>query len=140
MRLTRRRLLALMAATAVAGGGGVVLSTGFINWIQAQLASTFGTDIAARAAAAGFVDDFAGFVKGAEPYHAFRLRAYFRLNPPWVPLRTAKEARIKDQLLRQFVLSTNIVLVEETGADFSYLGLYDPYRTPCANPLAASFQ
>ncbi len=42
---------------------------------------------------------------------------------------------IRDYVLRRFVLSTDYFSRQTTPDAIHYLGLYDPYRRPCANPF-----
>jgi hypothetical protein len=117
--------------------GAVSLSTGLRSWITKQIALEFGADIASTDDAGAFANDLMAYIERTAPSHYWQLNWYFRLKPRFVGDLISQEGELRSLAVSMFLLSTNYVLAQETGADFHYVALCDPYVNPCSNQLNA---
>ena len=134
--ITRRTFLICLGAGAVAIGA-VSLSTGLRSWIMKQIALEFGADIAKTDDAGAFANDLMAYLQHTKPSHDWQVNWYFRLKPRFVGDLVSQEGEIRALVVSMFLLSTTYVLAQETGADFHYVALCDPYLNPCSNQLNA---
>ena len=141
---TRRALL----AGAFLAGGGLLLAASLVKQRPDRWASVFVTRslrrglgdlrvdpreverfvaefLASRPASDRFLLGFVGIVAPLLPVIA------------WLPAARRELRRAEDRIVSGFLLGSDFF---RAGADRSrrvrYLGLWDPYRAPCANPFA----
>jgi hypothetical protein len=134
--ITRRAFLASLAAVAVAFGA-VSVSTGLSSWIIKQIELAFGAEIANTDHASAFAKDLIAYLEDTNPARYRKVNWYFRVKPRFVGDLVSQEGELRGLVINMFLLSTNYVLAQETGADFHYVALCDPYRNPCSNQLNA---
>ena len=137
MGLKRRHFLGLFLAAGGVAIGAKFVTSGPEQVIRRALARSFGKSVADHPESTRFVDDF------LVGYHhlANKETARSRLKN-WaltfgLPLNSADELRA--QIVPLFLTSTNVVRASETGEDLSYVGLFDPYTSPCTNQLGANW-
>lgn len=140
MRLTRRRTLLLGAAAGAAALGGAAIRGvgrgGITAHALAIIDRVYGPDVAARDAAREFAQTYEDFVldKGLS---GLVLNAWYRLGLDHVPIMSNRIAAIEASVIDKFATSTNVVLAYETGVPLVFVGLFQPYLSPCTNQLAA---
>lgn len=137
MAVNRRRFLVGSAGLAAAGTMGLAAMGGLEAWLRHEIASIFGDAVAETEAADAFIADYAAHRFGAGGSFAHHDDGYFRFKPVFLPDIAAREREIRRDLMIEFLHATNYVAREETGEEFFYVGLYDPYLTPCMSQLTA---
>jgi hypothetical protein len=102
-----------------------------------QIELEFGADIARTKDASVFANDLMAYLKETHPSHYRNVNWYFRLKPQFVGDFLSQGDWLRGAVINMFLLSTNYVLAQETGGDFHYVALCDPYLNPCSNQLNA---
>jgi hypothetical protein len=134
--ISRRTFLVCLGAGAVAIGA-LCVSPGLRSWIMKQIAAEFGADIADTDDAGAFANDLMAYLERTKPSQYRQVNWYFRLKARFVGDLGSPEDELRGLVVSMFLLSTNYVLARETGADFHYVALCDPYLNPCSNQLNA---
>lgn len=80
---------------------------------------------------AHFVQDYA---KGKSDNYLLKIRGLYMLRS------SAGKSKIVEELVKDYLLSTDFFRNRmDESKTVKYLGLYDPYKTPCANPFSAAY-
>lgn len=118
---TRRNLLRGAGVAALLGGSWAVYQSMRTPRTDAEdiLARHFGRDLVETEPARAFISDYT------------TLRGW-----PQTPLRSPPQiAAMEAPLLTSFLQSTNALMQLRRGDAFIYLGLFDPFTTPCLSQL-----
>ncbi len=108
-----------------------------LTGIQWQVDTNFGRDIAQSKDTSAFLDDYLNFLRGNQDRNAQIAAIYFRLKPAALPSLMGAESEIRANMLQHFARSTTAIMAAETGAEFRYVGLFEPSLTPCQNQLSS---
>lgn len=129
MRPSRRWLLIAGAAAALSGGGWLGRTSPRAR-AQDILQRVFGPEIAALQATAEFIDDYLADLSLPNKVKLCLVRM-----KDWLPL--SDDSAAEERIVNAFARSSNAVRAAEIGEAFVYLGLNDPYESPCINPMTS---
>jgi hypothetical protein len=135
-KLTRRSLLGAAAVIVLTGGflSGRRFPPGLV---ESELNRVFGWDIATHPESKRFMQDFLAVVDAQLSQANARESLLTQLRLAVTGPTKVTQQRLLNTLSTRYVLSTNVVRHVEQGEPLQYYGLFDPYQTPCMNPLAA---
>ena len=78
-----------------------------------------------------FVQDYA---KGKSDNYLLKIRGLYMLDS------SASKSKLVEELVKDYLLSTDFFRNRmDESKTIKYTGLYDPYKSPCANPFSAVY-
>ncbi|RDV16694.1 hypothetical protein DXT99_02615 [Pontibacter diazotrophicus] len=78
-----------------------------------------------------FVQDYA---KGKSDNYLLKVRGLYLLRS------SASKSKVVEELVKDYLLATDFFRNRmDESKPVMYLGLYDPYKTPCANPFSSVY-
>ncbi len=136
--MRRRTLLAGGLGAAALGVAAPLLTRRIEDEVQGILRDGFGDTIARAPEADVFVADFTRLWTDTNgPLERFGKRVTWMLGSLLPAARADERTNLAETVTFAFLRSTNAVRALETGEPLVYLGMPDPYASPCANPLGA---
>ena len=141
---TRRALL----GGALFAGGGLLLAASLVKQRPDRWASIFVTRTVRRglgdlAVDPQDVDRFATEFLASRPASDRFLLGFVGIATPllpvivWLPAARRQLRRAEDRIVSRFLLGSDIFReAADRPRRVRYLGLWDPYQAPCANPFA----
>jgi len=140
MRLTRRNILLGSLAGGIALGASSLLTRRIDDEIYRILHNNFGDRIANAPDAALFVAQAAEQWSDLNTARNQILRPTFWRLSTISPRARGERQSLESNVINAFLRATNAVRAYETGTEeLQFLGMPNPYRSACANPLSSAW-
>ncbi|KMW60589.1 hypothetical protein AIOL_000751 [Candidatus Rhodobacter oscarellae] len=139
MAVSRRSFLRFGLVAGVGAAGAWIWSRSIEAELRSILRRNFASRIADAEGSTAFIDDFARLWRGRTSLHNQSYRPRFWATAVWSQKAQREREAFEANVLAHYLRATNVIRADETDQDLIYLGMPNPYESPCSNPISSEW-